>query len=184
MSDAQRYRRNAADCLSATERCGPAYRDLTLAIASSWLSLSRHQEAMDGLLTIWSRAQSAAPFRPAAFLTVRGTPNYLKGGQQDREIFMSSGTHNRARAVDRYRQIAAEYADLSKDSTDPFLRPYYLRIAEGYGPGGGLSEVPVSQSGPFRWEAPCSKCGATLMLARISPIARLRNAHLRVPGLR
>jgi hypothetical protein len=136
MSDAQRYRRNAADCLSATERCGPAYRDLTLAIASSWLSLSRHQEAMDGLLTIWSRAQSAAPFRPAAFLTVRGTPgqmgNCLKVGQQDREIFMSSGTYNRARTADRYRQIAAEYADLSKDSTDPFLRPYYLRIAEGY----------------------------------------------------
>jgi hypothetical protein len=45
---------------------------------------------------------------------------------------MSSGTCNRARTADRYRQIAAEYADLSKDTTDPFLHPYYLRIAEGY----------------------------------------------------
>jgi hypothetical protein len=79
----------------------------------------------------------AAQIRPAAFLTVRGTPgrmeNCLKGGRQDWEIFMSfSGTYNRARAADRYRQIAAEYADLSKDTTDTFLRPYYLRIAKGY----------------------------------------------------
>jgi hypothetical protein len=39
MNDAQRYRMNAAECLSAAERCGPAYRDLTLAIAASCLSL-------------------------------------------------------------------------------------------------------------------------------------------------
>jgi hypothetical protein len=45
---------------------------------------------------------------------------------------MSFGTYNRARTADRYRQIAAEYADLSKDTTDPFLRPYYHRIAESY----------------------------------------------------
>jgi hypothetical protein len=45
---------------------------------------------------------------------------------------MSSGRYNRANTADRYRQIAAEYAGLSKDTTDPFLRPYYLRIAEGY----------------------------------------------------
>jgi hypothetical protein len=58
MNDAQRYRMNAAECLSAAERCGPAYRDLTLAIAASWLSLARHQEAMDGLLAIWTEAHS------------------------------------------------------------------------------------------------------------------------------
>jgi hypothetical protein len=136
MSDAQRYRMNAAECLSAAERCGPAYRNLTFGIALSWLSLARRQEAMDGLLTIWSKAQSAAAIRPATFLALRGTPgrmgNCLKGGQQDREIVMSSGTYNRARTADRYRQIAAEYADLSEDTTDPFLRPYYLRIAESY----------------------------------------------------
>jgi hypothetical protein len=136
MDDAQRYRTNAADCILAAQRSGPAYRDLTFAIAESWLSLARQQEAMDGFLTIWSKAQSAAPIRPAPFLALRGTPgrmgNCLKGGQQDREIFMSYGTYNRANTADRYRQIAAEYAGLSKDTTDPFLRPYYLRIAEGY----------------------------------------------------
>jgi hypothetical protein len=31
MNDAQRYRTNAVECLSAAKRCGPAYRDLTLA---------------------------------------------------------------------------------------------------------------------------------------------------------
>jgi hypothetical protein len=63
MNDAQRYRMNAAECLSAAERCGPAYRDLTLAIAESWLALARHQEAMDELLATWSTAQSAAPIQ-------------------------------------------------------------------------------------------------------------------------
>jgi hypothetical protein len=67
MNDAQRYRMNAAECLSAAERCDPAYRGLTLAIAASWLSLARQQEAVDGVLAIWSKAQSAAPIRPAAF---------------------------------------------------------------------------------------------------------------------
>jgi hypothetical protein len=56
MEDAQRYRINAAECLSAAERCEPAYRSLTLAIAASWLSLVRQQEAIDELLAIWSKA--------------------------------------------------------------------------------------------------------------------------------
>jgi hypothetical protein len=56
MNDAQRYRTNAAECLSAAERCDPAYRGLTLAIAASWLSLARQQIAMDELLAIWSEA--------------------------------------------------------------------------------------------------------------------------------
>jgi hypothetical protein len=135
MKDTQRYRMNAAECLSAAERRESPYRSRAFTIAAYWLSLARHREAMDGLLTIWSKAQSAAPIRPAAFLALPGTPgqmgNCLKGGQQDQEIFMSYGGYNRANTADRYRQIAAEYAGLSKETTDPFLRPYYLRIAEG-----------------------------------------------------
>jgi hypothetical protein len=50
MNDAQRYRMNAAECLSAVERCGRAYRGHTLAIAGAWLSLARQQEAVDELL--------------------------------------------------------------------------------------------------------------------------------------
>jgi hypothetical protein len=58
VNDAQRYRMNAAECILAGERCGAAYRDLTFALAQSWLSLARQQEAMDELLVIWSNARS------------------------------------------------------------------------------------------------------------------------------
>jgi hypothetical protein len=58
MTDAQRYRMNAAECLSAAERCEPLYRGLTVAIAASWLSLARQQTAMDQLLAIWSEASA------------------------------------------------------------------------------------------------------------------------------
>jgi hypothetical protein len=63
-SDGQRYRVNAAECLSAAERCGRDYRDLTLAIAASWLSLARQQKAMDELLVNWSEARSATLTAP------------------------------------------------------------------------------------------------------------------------
>jgi hypothetical protein len=59
MKDVQRYRLNAAECLSAAERCELPYRGLTLAIAASWLSLARQQEAMVELLAIWGDASSA-----------------------------------------------------------------------------------------------------------------------------
>jgi hypothetical protein len=79
MKDAQRYRMNAAECISAAERCEPAYRDLTLAIAEAWLSLASQQEAMDELLAIWTQARSATskaslpiiPSRPAASIPNR-----------------------------------------------------------------------------------------------------------------
>jgi hypothetical protein len=58
MTDAQRYRINAAECLSAAERYESPYRGLTLAIAASWLSLARQQTAMDQLLAIWSEASA------------------------------------------------------------------------------------------------------------------------------
>jgi hypothetical protein len=60
MNDAQRYRMNAAECLSAAERCEQPYRRLTLAIAETWLSLARHEEAMDALLGSWSTLPSAS----------------------------------------------------------------------------------------------------------------------------
>jgi hypothetical protein len=58
MNDAQPYRMNAAECLSAAERCGPAYRDLTVSIAETWLALVRHEDAMDELLATWNKASS------------------------------------------------------------------------------------------------------------------------------
>jgi hypothetical protein len=58
MSDAQRYRRNAVECLWAAERCERGYRGLTLVIAESWLSLADQQKSMDELLAIWTEAHS------------------------------------------------------------------------------------------------------------------------------
>jgi hypothetical protein len=58
MNDAQRYRMNAAKCLSTAERSGPSYHGLTIAIAASWFSLARQQEAMDELLAIWRKAHA------------------------------------------------------------------------------------------------------------------------------
>jgi hypothetical protein len=58
MSDAQRYRMNAAECLAAADRCEQPYRRLTLSIAETWPSLARHEEAMYGLLGKWSEAGS------------------------------------------------------------------------------------------------------------------------------
>jgi hypothetical protein len=70
MKDVQRYRLNAAECLSAAERCDPAYRDRTLAVAEAWLSLARQQEAMVELHAIWSNARSAkwAASGPQSFI--------------------------------------------------------------------------------------------------------------------
>jgi hypothetical protein len=65
MNDAQRYRMNAAECLSAAERCEPSYRGLMLAIAASWLSLARQQVAMNELLSIWSEASTHISAEPS-----------------------------------------------------------------------------------------------------------------------
>jgi hypothetical protein len=62
MSDMERYRVNAAECLSAAERSNPPYRRLTFAIAASWLSLARHEEAMYELLGNWS--EGSCPHTP------------------------------------------------------------------------------------------------------------------------
>jgi hypothetical protein len=68
MSDAQRSRRNAAECLSAADRCELPYRRPAVAIAEAWLSLARHEEAMNELLAIWSKAR--APTSASDTLTV------------------------------------------------------------------------------------------------------------------
>jgi hypothetical protein len=65
MNDAQRYRMNAAECISAAERCDSTYRDLTFDVAEAWLSLARQQQAIDELLGIWGKALSATSMVPS-----------------------------------------------------------------------------------------------------------------------
>jgi hypothetical protein len=59
MNDAQRYRENAAECLSAAERRGSPYRTLSFRMAA-WLSLARQEEAVDGMRGNASEPAAAA----------------------------------------------------------------------------------------------------------------------------
>jgi hypothetical protein len=60
MNDAQRYRMNAAECLSAAERRGSPYHSLAFTIAASWLLLERQQKAVDELVAIGSTTPTTA----------------------------------------------------------------------------------------------------------------------------
>ena len=60
MNDAQRYRKNAAQCLSAAERCRPTYRRLPFTIAAYWLALARQQKVVDELLANCSEGKAPA----------------------------------------------------------------------------------------------------------------------------
>jgi hypothetical protein len=53
MHDSRRYRDNAAACLLAANACKPDYRQLHLSMVTSWLTLARHDEAIDDLLASW-----------------------------------------------------------------------------------------------------------------------------------
>jgi hypothetical protein len=55
MNDAQRYRTNAAECLSAAERRGSPYRGLAFTMVA--LSLARQQMAFDELVANGSCAR-------------------------------------------------------------------------------------------------------------------------------
>ena len=58
MYDSQRHRYNAAECLlAAKETSQPYCRRLRLSMASSWLSLTRQDEAIDNLLASWAAAK-------------------------------------------------------------------------------------------------------------------------------
>jgi hypothetical protein len=60
MHDSQRYRDNAAECLLAAQKARePHYRQLHLSMALSWLSLARHDEALDDPLANSDTAEAS-----------------------------------------------------------------------------------------------------------------------------
>jgi hypothetical protein len=65
MRGSRRDRMNAAECLLAAETCHPPSRGLILAVATSWHTLARQDEAMDELLVRWG-CLDFAPARRAA----------------------------------------------------------------------------------------------------------------------
>jgi hypothetical protein len=68
MRDSRRYRTNAAKCLLAAKTCQPPFRSLILAVATSWHTLARQDEAMDELLVRWG----CLDFAPALSAAGRG----------------------------------------------------------------------------------------------------------------
>jgi hypothetical protein len=108
VNDAQRYRANAVECLSAAKRCGPGYRNVTLAIARLWLSLSRHQQAMDELLAIWSKpAPSCRPYQAGRVFTSDLHLTRLAGPDRcpDTEVLHQTSTRPKAAVNADYGMI-------------------------------------------------------------------------------
>jgi hypothetical protein len=100
----ERYRSNAADCLSdAQDACLLDHRNLHLSTAATWLSLARQDEAIENLITSWNTPKVPEPraasfnfqgvfgcFRPPllapqmlqAFLQGRSSPKPARSHQQ------------------------------------------------------------------------------------------------------
>jgi hypothetical protein len=68
MHDWERYRSNAADCLSdAHDACQPGHRNLNLFTAAAWLSLARQDEAIENVIASWNTPRVPEP-RMASFI--------------------------------------------------------------------------------------------------------------------
>jgi hypothetical protein len=68
LHDWERYRSNAADCLSeAQDACQPDQRNLHLFTAAAWLSLARQDEATESLIASWNTSKVPEP-RRASFI--------------------------------------------------------------------------------------------------------------------
>jgi hypothetical protein len=66
--DRERYRSNAANCLSeAHDARQPDHRNLNLVMAATWLSLARQDEATENLIASWNTPEVREP-RMASFI--------------------------------------------------------------------------------------------------------------------
>jgi hypothetical protein len=65
--DSERYRANAADCLSEAHERQPSHRNLNLFAAAAWLSLARQDEAMESVIASWNTPKVPEP-RMASFI--------------------------------------------------------------------------------------------------------------------
>jgi hypothetical protein len=66
--DSERYRSNAADCLSEAHDVGhPDHSNLNLFTAAAWLSLARQDEAIESVIASWNTPKVPEP-RMAPFI--------------------------------------------------------------------------------------------------------------------
>jgi hypothetical protein len=91
--DSERYRSNAADCLSEAHDAGqPDHRILNLFTAAAWLSLARQDEATENVVESWNTSKVPEPRRTSfIFQSVLGcfrqpflAPQMLPAFLQDR----------------------------------------------------------------------------------------------------
>ena len=141
MHDWERYRSNAADCLSdAHDACQPGHRNLNLFTAAAWLSLARQDEAIENVIASWNtpkvpeprmasfifqgvlgcfRQPFLAPQMLAAFLQDRSFPNLL---DQTRAI---AGVTRRAASQRAAKfELTRNEPDFSRLQSHDRMRPY------------------------------------------------------------
>jgi hypothetical protein len=72
--DSERYRSNAADCLSEAHDAGqPDHRNLNLFTAAAWHALAREDEAIEHVIASWNTSKVPEPRRTAlVFQSVLG----------------------------------------------------------------------------------------------------------------
>ena len=71
MHDSERYRSNAADCLSeAHDACQPDHSNLNLFTAAAWLSLARQDEAIESVIASWNTPKIPNPEWVRSFFRV------------------------------------------------------------------------------------------------------------------
>jgi hypothetical protein len=78
--DSERYRSNAADCLSEAHDVGhPDHSNLNLFTAAAWLSLARQDEAIENVIAGWNTPKVPEPRMPSFIF-----PGVLGWFRQDR----------------------------------------------------------------------------------------------------
>lgn len=60
MQNAKRYREQAAKCLLAAQSGSARRQKLQLSMATTWLNLARHEEAIDALFSEWDTEDEEA----------------------------------------------------------------------------------------------------------------------------
>jgi hypothetical protein len=107
--DSERYRSNAADCLSEAHERQPSHRNLNLFAAAAWLSLARQDEAMESVIASWNTPKVPEPrMAPFIFQGVLGcfgqpflAPQMLPAFLQDRSSPKPARSHQDRRSIEQ-----------------------------------------------------------------------------------
>jgi hypothetical protein len=107
--DSERYRSNAADCLSEAHERQLSHRNLNLFAAAAWLSLARQDEAMESVIASWNTPKVPEPrMAPFIFQGVLGcfgqpflAPQMLPAFLHDRSSPKPAWSHQDRRSIEQ-----------------------------------------------------------------------------------